>query len=58
MHFAEKHLDDPFYLEGDIRVSVRNKLFREVVENILIHRGYSNPERLKPNKVLLQQYDT
>jgi len=43
MHFVEKHLDDPFYLEGDVRVSVRNKLFREVVANILIHREYSNP---------------
>lgn len=43
MHFVEKHLDDPFYLEGDVRISVRNKLFREVVANILIHREYSNP---------------
>jgi len=43
MHFVEKHLDDPFYLEVDVRVSVRNKLFREVVANILIHREYSNP---------------
>lgn len=40
MHFVKKHLDDPFYLEGDVRVSVRNKLFREVVANILIHREY------------------
>lgn len=30
------------YLEGDTRVSVRNKLFREVVANLLIHREYSN----------------
>jgi len=42
MNFIEKHLNDMFYLEGDIRVSVRNKLFREVIGNILIHREYSN----------------
>jgi len=43
MHFVEKHLDDPFYLEGNVRISVRDKLFREIVANILIHREYSNP---------------
>ena len=42
MSFIEKHISDMFYLEGDTRVSVRNKLFREVVANILIHREYSN----------------
>jgi ATP-dependent DNA helicase RecG len=42
MNFIEKHLNDMFYLEGDTRVSVRNKLFREVVGNILIHREYAN----------------
>lgn len=42
MKFVEKHLPDPFYLEGDIRVSLRNKLFREAISNILIHREYSN----------------
>lgn len=43
MHFVEKHIDDPFYLEGDFRVSIRNKLFCEIVANILIHREYSSP---------------
>lgn len=43
MNFVEKHLDDTFYLDDDTRVSVRNKLFREIVANILIHREYSNP---------------
>ena len=43
MHFVEKHLDDPFYLDEDVSVRVRNKLFREVIANILIHREYSNP---------------
>ena len=40
--FIEKHLDDKFYMDGDRRVDVRNKLFREVVANLLIHREYSS----------------
>jgi len=42
MAFVAKHLNDPFYLEGDTRVSLRDKIFREAVANILIHREYSN----------------
>ena len=42
MAFIEKHVDDKFYMENEIRVSARNKLFREVVANMLIHREYSN----------------
>jgi len=42
MQFVEKHLPDKFYLEGDIRISLRDKIFREVVANILIHREYTN----------------
>lgn len=42
MSFIEKHLDDKFYMEGEQRIDVRNKLFREVVANLLIHREYSN----------------
>ena len=42
MAFVEKHLDDPFYLEGNQRVSIRNKIFREVCSNLLIHREFSN----------------
>ncbi len=40
--FIAKHLNDPFYLEGDTRISLRNKIFREAIANILIHREYSN----------------
>jgi len=36
-------LPDTFYLEGDIRISIRDKIFREVISNILIHRDYGNP---------------
>lgn len=41
--FANKHLPDKFYLEKDIRISIRDNIFREVVSNILIHRDYGNP---------------
>jgi len=43
MRFIAKHLKDKFYLEKDQRVSIRDKIFREVVSNILIHREYFNP---------------
>lgn len=52
MSFIEKHLNDAFYLEGDTRVSVRNKLFREVVANLLIHREYSNAY---PAKLIIEK---
>jgi len=42
MAFVAKHLPDPFFLDGDVRASLRNKIFREAVANILIHREYSN----------------
>lgn len=43
MQFVAKHLNDNFYLEKDQRISVRDKIFREVISNILIHREFSNP---------------
>lgn len=42
MSFLAKHLPDHFYMENDQRVSLRDKLFREVVANLLIHREYKN----------------
>jgi ATP-dependent DNA helicase RecG len=42
MNFVGKHLPDKFYLEGDQRVSLRTKIFREVVANLLVHREYTN----------------
>ena len=42
MEFVHKHLPDKFYLEGIQRMSIRDKIFREVVTNILIHREYTN----------------
>lgn len=46
--FIQKHLPDPFYLEGMERRSLRDAIFREVTSNILIHREYSSgvPARL------------
>lgn len=41
--FIEKHLSDKFYMEGDVRISLRDKIFREVIVNMLIHREYMNP---------------
>ncbi len=42
MAFIAKHLPDPFYLEGDARISLRDKIFREVIANFLVHREYMN----------------
>ena len=42
MDFVAKHLPDKFYLEGDQRVSVRSKIFREVIANLIVHREYTN----------------
>ena len=43
MQFIAKHLNDKFYLEADQRVSLRDKIFREAISNLLIHREFSNP---------------
>jgi ATP-dependent DNA helicase RecG len=32
--FVSKHLSDKFYLEGDMSISIRDIIFREVVSNI------------------------
>ena len=40
MDFLEKHLNDPFYLEGIQRISIRSRIFRELVANVVAHREY------------------
>lgn len=40
--FVAKHLPDSFHLEGTQRVSLRDKIFREIVANLLVHREYTN----------------
>jgi len=52
MQFINKHLNDTFYLEGDRRISLRDKLFREVVSNLLIHREFTNPF---PAKLIIEK---
>lgn len=52
MQFINKHLNDTFYLEGDRRISLRDKLFREVVSNLLIHREFANPF---PAKLIIEK---
>ena len=42
MDFGKKHLNDVFVTEGDQSISARDKILREVVSNILVHRDYSN----------------
>lgn len=42
MDFVDKHLDDRFYIEGTQRIDLRNKIFREVCANMLIHREFSS----------------
>jgi ATP-dependent DNA helicase RecG len=42
MAFVAKHLPDKFYLQGDTRISLREKIFREIVANMIVHREYTN----------------
>jgi ATP-dependent DNA helicase RecG len=42
MGFAQKHLSDKFYLEGDARISLRDAIAREMLVNALIHREFTS----------------
>ncbi|MDR2295428.1 MAG: putative DNA binding domain-containing protein, partial [Clostridiales Family XIII bacterium] len=42
MGFAEKHLWDKFYIEGDARISLRSAIAREMLVNTLIHREFTS----------------
>lgn len=42
MGFVAKHLPDTFYMDDNQRVSLRNKIFREVVASIIVHREYTD----------------
>lgn len=52
MAFGEKHLSDKFWLEGTTRVSLRGKILREVISNILVHREYSSA---KPARFVIEK---
>ena len=43
MGFVGKHLNDPFYLDGTQNISLRSRIFRELVSNIICHREYTSP---------------
>lgn len=47
MTFAQKHLNDPFILEGIQAVSARDKILREIFSNSLAHRDYSSHDVAK-----------
>ena len=59
--FIRKHLPDPFYLENDQRISLRDKIFREVIANTLVHREFLNsfPSRLviEKEKVVIENWN-
>ena len=42
MQFVRKHLNDKFYLEGVQRVNLRDKIAREMISNILMHREFTS----------------
>ena len=52
MTFGAKHLNDKFFLEGDVRISLVNKILREVVGNLLIHREYSSS---RPGRFVIER---
>ncbi len=41
--FINKHLPEKFYMESDQRIDLRDKIFREVIGNVIVHREYTNP---------------
>jgi ATP-dependent DNA helicase RecG len=50
MGFIEKHLPDPFYQDGFSRISLRYKIFREIIANFLIHREYT---KVDPARIII-----
>jgi predicted HTH transcriptional regulator len=42
MNFVNRNLPDKFHIEGIQRMDIRDKIFREIAANCLIHREYSH----------------
>jgi ATP-dependent DNA helicase RecG len=40
--FIYKHLPNKFFMEGDQRVDLLDRIFREVIGNIIVHREYTS----------------
>jgi ATP-dependent DNA helicase RecG len=52
MAFIRKHTIDPFFLIDDLNVSVRDKIAKELVSNILVHREFSSP---MPGRIVIEK---
>jgi ATP-dependent DNA helicase RecG len=50
--FIAKHTLDRFFLDGDRSVSVRTKISREIVSNILVHREFTSAF---PAKIIIER---
>jgi ATP-dependent DNA helicase RecG len=42
MAFINRNLPDKFHIEGIQRIDIRDKIFREIAANMIIHREYSH----------------
>ena len=42
VEFGKKHLNDVFTLDGVQRISARDKILREIISNLLMHRDFSS----------------
>ena len=42
MTFINRNLPDKFHIEGIQRIDIRDKIFREIAANLIIHREYSH----------------
>lgn len=40
--FVNDKLPEKFYIEGDQRIDLRDKIFREVIGNVIVHREYTS----------------
>lgn len=40
--FINRYLPEKFYLEGDQRIDLRDRIFREVIGNLIVHREYTS----------------
>jgi ATP-dependent DNA helicase RecG len=52
IEFIGKHTLDKFFLEGGQSVSIRSKIARELVSNILVHREYTSAY---PAKIIIER---
>jgi len=52
MKFISNHLPDPFYKEGNQRISLRDNIFRELIANMIVHKEYVGAE---PTRLIIQR---